>query len=109
MFGLSPLVEILGGKLTSDSSGESVTLRIAETDVVLGPGNAIVTVGDSITSLSQPPAHTIKTPNAEDCVNTTHPDAQSKQYGITLDFHGSSDETSTSSYPPSPIDGPRTT
>jgi len=55
-FGLSPLVEILGGKLTSDSSGESVTLRIGETDVVLGPGNAIVTVGDSIASLSQPPA-----------------------------------------------------
>ncbi|HEX9940829.1 MAG TPA: N-acetylmuramoyl-L-alanine amidase [Thermoanaerobaculia bacterium] len=56
MFGLSPLVEALGGKLTSDVSGESVTLRVADTDVVLGPGNAIVTVGDTIVSLSQPPA-----------------------------------------------------
>jgi N-acetylmuramoyl-L-alanine amidase len=56
MFGLSPLAEALGGKLTSDTAGESVTLRVAETDVVLGPGNAIVTVGDNIVSLSQPPA-----------------------------------------------------
>jgi N-acetylmuramoyl-L-alanine amidase len=56
MFGLSPLADALGGKLSSDSSGESVTLRVANTEVVLGPGNAIVTVGDNIVSLSQPPA-----------------------------------------------------
>ncbi len=56
MFGLSPLVEALGGKLTSDESGESITLRIADKDVVIGPGNSIITVGDGIVSLSQPPS-----------------------------------------------------
>lgn len=56
VFGLSPIVEALGGKMTSDESGESITLRIADKDVVIGPGNAIVTVGDSIVSLSQPPS-----------------------------------------------------
>jgi N-acetylmuramoyl-L-alanine amidase len=56
VFGLSPIVEALGGKMTSDESGESITLRIADKDVVIGPGNAIVTVGDNIVSLSQPPS-----------------------------------------------------
>ncbi len=56
MFGLSPIVEALGGKMTSDESGESITLRIADKDVVIGPGNAIITVGDNIVSLSQPPS-----------------------------------------------------
>ena len=56
MFGLTPLVDTLGGKVTSDESGESITLRLGDKDVVLGPGNAIVTVGDNIVSLSQPPA-----------------------------------------------------
>ena len=55
LFGLTPLVDVLGGKVTSDESGESVTLRLGDKDVVLGPGNAIVTVGDNIVSLSQPP------------------------------------------------------
>ena len=55
IFGLGPLVEALGGELVSDPSGESVTLKLAETDVVIGPGNAIITVGDLIVSLSQPP------------------------------------------------------
>jgi N-acetylmuramoyl-L-alanine amidase len=55
LFGLTPLVDALGGKVTSDESGESVTLRLGEKDIVLGPGNAIVTVGDNIISLSQPP------------------------------------------------------
>jgi len=55
LFGLTPLVDALGGKVTSDESGESVTLRLGDKDVVLGPGNAIVTIGDNIISLSQPP------------------------------------------------------
>jgi len=55
MFGLSPLVDLIGGELTSDESGESISLRIADKDVVIGPGNAIITVGDAIFSLSQPP------------------------------------------------------
>lgn len=56
MFGLSPLVQALGGELTTDESGESVTLRLADKDVVIGPGSSIITVGDVIVSLSQPPA-----------------------------------------------------
>jgi N-acetylmuramoyl-L-alanine amidase len=56
MFGLTPLVDLLGGQMASDESGESITLRIADKDVVIGPGNAIITVGDNIVSLSQPPS-----------------------------------------------------
>lgn len=56
MFGLTPLTEALGGELISDESGESVTLRVGDRDVVIGPGSAIITVGDVIVSLSQPPA-----------------------------------------------------
>jgi N-acetylmuramoyl-L-alanine amidase len=56
MFGLAPLVDLIGGELTSDESGESINLHIADKDVVLGPGNAIITVGDAIFSLSQPPS-----------------------------------------------------
>jgi N-acetylmuramoyl-L-alanine amidase len=55
MFGLTPLAEILGGTLATDASGESVSLKIADKEVVIGQGNAIITVGDAIVSLSQPP------------------------------------------------------
>jgi N-acetylmuramoyl-L-alanine amidase len=55
MFGLTPLAEAMGGEVTSDASGESVSLKIADKEVVIGPGNAIITVGDAIASLSQPP------------------------------------------------------
>ncbi|HYG61293.1 MAG TPA: N-acetylmuramoyl-L-alanine amidase [Thermoanaerobaculia bacterium] len=51
---LAPLAQALGGELSPDESGESSTLRIGETDIVLGVGSAIVTVGDQIVSLSQP-------------------------------------------------------
>jgi N-acetylmuramoyl-L-alanine amidase len=56
MFGLSPLVETLGGKLASDEAGESITLHLTDKDVVIGSGNSIITIGDTIVSLSQPPA-----------------------------------------------------
>lgn len=55
MFGLTPLAEALGGTLSTDASGESVTLKVADKEVVIGQGNAIITVGDAIVSLSQPP------------------------------------------------------
>ena len=55
MFGLTPLAEALGGTLSTDASGESVSLKIADKEVVIGQGNAIITVGDAIVSLSQPP------------------------------------------------------
>lgn len=56
LFGLAPLIEELGGTLTSDESGESVTLRIGDTDVVIGIGSPIVTIGEKIVSLPQPTA-----------------------------------------------------
>lgn len=55
MFALKPLVDGLGGQLTSDDSGESYNLKIEDTEVVSGIGNAIITVGENIVSLSQPP------------------------------------------------------
>lgn len=54
MFGLGPLIQALGGEFVEDPAGESATLRIGETDVVIGVGSAIITVGDNIVSLSQP-------------------------------------------------------
>jgi N-acetylmuramoyl-L-alanine amidase len=56
LVGLEPLTEALGGELTSDESGESLTLRLADTEVVIGIGSAIITVGDAIVSLPQPVA-----------------------------------------------------
>jgi N-acetylmuramoyl-L-alanine amidase len=55
LFALKPLVEALGGQLTADDSGESYNLKIETTEVVTGVGNAIITVGEEIVSLSQPP------------------------------------------------------
>jgi N-acetylmuramoyl-L-alanine amidase len=55
MFALKPLVDGLGGQLTSDDSGESYNLKIEDTEVVTGVGNAVITVGENIVSLSQPP------------------------------------------------------
>jgi N-acetylmuramoyl-L-alanine amidase len=55
LFALKPLVESLGGQLTADDSGESYNLKIEATEVVTGIGNAIITVGEEIVSLSQPP------------------------------------------------------
>ncbi len=55
MFGLGPIAAALGGQMTTDESGESVTLRLGDRDVVSAPGSAIITVGDVIISLSQPP------------------------------------------------------
>lgn len=55
LFGLSALAGQLGGTLESDEAGESFSLAIEGKEVVIGVGNAIVTVGDSIVSLSQPP------------------------------------------------------
>ena len=55
LFALAPLARSLGGELTPGESGESSTLKIGDKDVILGVGSAVVTVGDSIVSLSQPP------------------------------------------------------
>jgi N-acetylmuramoyl-L-alanine amidase len=54
LFALKPLVDSLGGQLTGED-GESYNLKIEATEVVTGIGNAIITVGESIVSLSQPP------------------------------------------------------
>jgi N-acetylmuramoyl-L-alanine amidase len=55
LFGLEALARSLGGELTQDESGEGLSLTIDQTEVVLGIGSAIITVGEAIVSLSQPP------------------------------------------------------
>jgi len=55
LFALAPLAQALGGELARGETGESFALKIGDKDVVLGVGSAVVTVGDSIVSLSQPP------------------------------------------------------
>lgn len=53
-FGLSALVNNLGGTLTAGETGESTSLALEGKEVVIGVGSAIITVGDNIVSLSQP-------------------------------------------------------
>jgi N-acetylmuramoyl-L-alanine amidase len=53
-FGLSALVNNLGGTLTAGETGESTSLTLEGKEVVIGVGSAIITVGDNIVSLSQP-------------------------------------------------------
>jgi len=55
LFALAPLTQALGGELTPGETGESFTLKLGDKDIVLGIGSAVVTVGDAIVSLSQPP------------------------------------------------------
>ncbi len=60
LFGLEALARSIGGgggggEISQDDSGEGLTLRIDQTEVVLGVGSAIITVGEAIVSLSQPP------------------------------------------------------
>lgn len=54
LFGLTALVNNLGGQL-ADGGEESVNLTIEGKEVVIGVGSAIVTIGDGLVSLSQPP------------------------------------------------------
>jgi N-acetylmuramoyl-L-alanine amidase len=54
LFSLKPLVDALGGELAAEVSQESVSLKIEGTEVVVGSGSAVITVGESIVSLSQP-------------------------------------------------------
>lgn len=53
-FGLSALVNNLGGTLTAGETGESTSLTLEGKEVVIGVGSAVITVGDNIVSLSQP-------------------------------------------------------
>src|SRR5947209_16158732 len=55
LFGLKALTEILGGELVPGETGESFTLKLGGREIVVGLGSAVVTVGDTIVSLSQPP------------------------------------------------------
>jgi N-acetylmuramoyl-L-alanine amidase len=56
-FGLSALVNNLGGTLSPGATGESSSLTLEGKEVVIGVGSAVITVGDSIVSLSQPVTH----------------------------------------------------
>ena len=76
LFALRPLAESLGGEITPDPSGESVVLKIGDTEVVVGFGSAIVTVGDEIVSLSQPVTRDLQVPV----------DFLQKTYGTILDY-----------------------
>jgi N-acetylmuramoyl-L-alanine amidase len=55
LFGLKALTDALGGELTPGETGESYTLKLSGKEVVVGLGSAVITVGDNIVSLSQPP------------------------------------------------------
>jgi N-acetylmuramoyl-L-alanine amidase len=55
LFGLLPIASALGTKLAADPTGESLTLEVAGKQVVLAPGNSIVTVGEQIVTLTQTP------------------------------------------------------
>jgi N-acetylmuramoyl-L-alanine amidase len=54
MFGLTALVNGLGGDLSPGETAESLSLMLEGKEVVIGIGSAIITVGDAIVSLSQP-------------------------------------------------------
>lgn len=53
-FGLSALVNNLGGTLAPGATAESASLTLEGKEVVIGIGSAIITVGDSVVPLSQP-------------------------------------------------------
>ncbi len=53
---LAPLAAALEGRLERDPESGSWTLTIGDKEVVLAAGSSVVTVGDEIVSLSQPPA-----------------------------------------------------
>ncbi len=55
LFGLEAITRSLGGTVAQDDSGEGLSLTIDQTEIVLGIGSAIITVGESIVSLTQPP------------------------------------------------------
>jgi N-acetylmuramoyl-L-alanine amidase len=55
LFGLKALSAVLGGDLVAGETGESYTLKLGGKEIVVGLGSAVVTVGDTIVSLSQPP------------------------------------------------------
>lgn len=55
LFPLRPIVERLGGKLVEFE--ESVTLVLADTEVIVGPGNPVMILGREIVRLSQAPVH----------------------------------------------------
>jgi len=53
-FGLSALVNNLGGTLAPGATAESASLTLEGKEVVIGIGSAIITVGDAVVPLSQP-------------------------------------------------------
>ncbi len=55
LFGLEAITRSLGGEVTQDESGEGLSLTVDQTEIVMGIGSAIITVGESIVSLTQPP------------------------------------------------------
>lgn len=60
VFALRPLVERLGGRLEIGPLGDSHELELGGTTFLFGPGSGVVTVGEEIVSLSQPPVAAIE-------------------------------------------------
>ncbi|MEE2776225.1 MAG: N-acetylmuramoyl-L-alanine amidase [Acidobacteriota bacterium] len=58
LFLLQPIVDRLGGDLVIGPLQESHQLRIAETDILFGPGAGTITIGREIVSLTQAPVLT---------------------------------------------------
>lgn len=52
---LLPILETLGGKLTAGPLGQSHYLQILDTEFILGPESWVLTKGEDMISLSQPP------------------------------------------------------
>ena len=60
LFSLQPVVASLGGELSIGPLGASHTLELGGTTFVFGPGSGVVTAGEEIIALSQPPAATLE-------------------------------------------------
>lgn len=60
LFALRPFVERLGGELAVGPLGASHALELGGTTFLFGPGSSVVTAGEEIVPLSQPPAAAIE-------------------------------------------------
>ncbi len=55
LFGLPAIMQRLGGELRQGPLGQSFRLRLFEEEAVLGAGSHVMTIGEEIVRLSQPP------------------------------------------------------
>lgn len=60
LFALRPIVDQLGGELAVGPLGDSHVLELGGTTFLFGPGSGVLTVGEEIVPLSQPPVSAIE-------------------------------------------------